>query len=168
MAIISTVSKGLFMINVVVISNNPTQDLGLLSQNDDMQIVKVLPTTIEHIIEQVGTHQPDIIIIADSTPQNSCDKLCQFLGKHYHYARSLVLTDFSPTFEMLENSGFKARGYITPDQHKALAKAVRVVFDGEAWLPRKLVTEILNRLSTSFFDGNNNDNAKFSTRTPTI
>ena len=51
---------------------------------------------------------------------------------------------------MLENSGFRQRGYITPDQHFALAKAVRVVFDGEAWLLRKLVTEMLNRYAAEF------------------
>jgi len=155
MAIISTVLKGLPMINVVVISNDPMQDLGSLSQNDDMQIMKVLPTTIENIIEQVGNQQPDIIIIADSTPKSSRDKLCRFLGKHYRHARSLVLTELSPTFEMFENSGFKARGYITPDQHKALTKAVRVVFDGEAWLPRRLVTEMLNRFTTSLISPHN-------------
>ena len=55
---------------------------------------------------------------------------------------------------MLENSGFRARGYITPDQHEALAKAVRVVFDGEAWLPRKFVTEMLNRFTASFIVSN--------------
>ncbi len=155
MAIISTVFKGLFMINVVVISNNPTQDLGRLSQNEDMQIAKVLPTTLEDIIEQVGDQQPDIIIIADSTPRGSRDKLCHFLGKHYHQTRNLVLTELTPTFEMLENSGFRARGYITPDQHKSLAKAVRVVFDGEAWLPRSLVTEMLDRFTNSFLSTDN-------------
>ena len=147
------------MINVVIISNNPAQDLGALSQYDDMNILKVLPTTIENIIEQVGEAQPDIIVIADATETNSRDRLCHFLAKHYRYARNLILTDSSPTFEMLENSGFRARGYITPDQHNMIPKAVRVVFDGEAWLPRKLVTEMLNRFTASFLGDIDSDKA---------
>jgi DNA-binding NarL/FixJ family response regulator len=138
------------MINVVIISNHPAKDIGLLSQHDDMSLLRVLPITIDSIIEQIGEQHPDIIIIANGTDTSSPDRLCHFLSKHYRDARILILTDVSPTFEMLENSGFRARGYITPDQHEALAKAVRVVFDGEAWLPRKLVTEMLNRFTASF------------------
>ena len=138
------------MINVVVIGNNPASDLGALSEQTDMSVTKVLPTSVENIIEQIGDQHPDIIIIADGTEENNKGLLCRFLAKHYQYARHLVLSDSPATYEMLENSGFRARGYITPDQHSALAKAVRVVFDGEAWLPRKLVTEMLNRYAATF------------------
>ena len=138
------------MINVVIISNNPEKDIGLLSQHDDMSILKVLPTAIDNIIEQIGEQHPDIIIIANGTDANSPGRLCRFLSQHYYDVRTLILSEVSPTFKMLENSGFKARGYIMPEQHEALAKAVRVVFDGEAWLPRKLVTEMLNRFTATF------------------
>jgi hypothetical protein len=46
------------MINVVIISNNPAKDIGLLSKHDDMSILKVLPTTIDNIIEQIGEQHP--------------------------------------------------------------------------------------------------------------
>ena len=142
------------MINVVIISNHPAKDIGLLSQHDDMSLLKVLPTTIDNIIGQIGEKNPDIIIIANGTDANSPDQLCHFLSQHYRDARNLILTGSSPTFDMLESSGFRARGYITSDQHTALAKAVRVMFDGEAWLPRELVAEMLNRFTTSFVASN--------------
>ena len=154
MAVVGTFIKGLRMINVAVISNNPANTLDVLSQQNDMSVTKILPTTIENIVEQIGGQHPDIVIIADSTEENSKDLLCRFLAKHYQYARHLILTDKALTYEMLENSGFRARGYITPDQHSALAKAVRVVFDGEAWLPRKLVTEMLNCYAATFLKQN--------------
>lgn len=154
MAATGTSLKGLCMINVVVISNNLSEGLGALSQQNDMRVVKVLPTSVDGIIEQIGDAHPDIVIIADSTRTDNQDLLCRFLAKHYQYARHLVLTDKSPNYEMLENSGFRARGYITPEQHSVIAKAVRVVFDGEAWLPRKLVTEMLNRYAASFLSKN--------------
>ncbi|MFT7234767.1 MAG: DNA-binding NarL/FixJ family response regulator [Methylophagaceae bacterium] len=154
MAVIGTSLKGLCMINIVVVSNNQSKALGSLSKQSDMSVVKVLPTSLEGIVEQIGDKHPDIMIIADSTETDNQDLLCHFLAKHYQGARHLVLTGASPNYEMLENSGFRARGYITPDQHSFIAKAVRVVFDGEAWLPRKLVTELLDRHAASFLSEN--------------
>ena len=46
MAIIGAFIKGLCMINVVVISNNPATELSALSGQSDMSVTKVLPTTI--------------------------------------------------------------------------------------------------------------------------
>jgi DNA-binding NarL/FixJ family response regulator len=74
--------------------------------------------------------------------------LCHFLSKRYPDAQSLFITDEIPTFEMLQSTGFKARGYITKEQQDKLADAVRVIHDGEAWLPRTLVAEMLNRFSS--------------------
>jgi len=77
--------------------------------------LKVLPTTIDNIIEQIGEQHPHIIIIANGTDTSSPARLCHFLSKHYRDARVLIFTDVSPTFEMLENLGLRARGYITPN-----------------------------------------------------
>jgi DNA-binding NarL/FixJ family response regulator len=73
------------------------------------------------------------------------------LSEAYPTTRCLILTDEQPTFEMLQMSGFRARGYILPEQRSDIVRAVRVVEDGEAWLPRRLVAEMLNRFSTSSF-----------------
>jgi DNA-binding NarL/FixJ family response regulator len=59
-----------------------------------------------------------------------------------------VLIENSPDFVMLQSSAFKVRGYISREQRPLLAKAIRVVNDGEAWLPRKLVAEMLDYFST--------------------
>ena len=80
--------------------------------------------------------------------------LCHFLSKRYPTAQSLFIIDEIPTFEMLQDTGFKARGYITSEQQNKLVDAVRVVHDGEAWLPRTLVAEMLNRFSLSFIGSN--------------
>jgi len=41
--------------------------------------------------------------------------LSHVLNKRHPHARSLILVEQKPTFEMLQNSGFKARGYLTPE-----------------------------------------------------
>jgi len=133
------------MIDVAVISNHPVRDFGNLSEQKDMEVSKILPTTVDNIVEQIGNNEPDIIVIADSVLGTSRHSLCHFLGKHYNKARILVLTDQQPSYEMLARSGFCARGFISQTQWDLLAKAVRVVFAGESWLPRRLVAEIVGR-----------------------
>ena len=54
MAVVGTYIKGLRMINVAVISNNPANTLDVLSQQNDMSVTKILPTIIENIVEQSG------------------------------------------------------------------------------------------------------------------
>jgi len=139
------------MINVVVVSNNLDSEMQLLAQQKDMRVAKVELTNLDNILQQVAEYHPEVIIIEQGTENVSADILCHFLSHQYPDARNLILCSEEPTFEMLQNSGFKARGYILPEQRDVLDKAVRVVHDGEAWLPRKLVANMLNRFAASFF-----------------
>ncbi len=150
MAIIDTNIKGICMINVVIISNDSTTDMELLSQQSDMKVSTVLPTTLQDTLKQVGQSQPSIIVIEHGISNSSADILCHYVSKQYPASRCLMLIEEKPSFEMLQNSGFKARGYLTLDQRSILDRAIRVIQDGEAWLPRKLVTEMLNRFAASF------------------
>lgn len=150
MAIIDTNIKGICMIDVVIISNDSTADMALLSQQSDMNVSAVLPTTLEDTLKQVGQSQPSIIVIEHGIANSSADFLCHYVSKQYPNSRCLMLIRDKPSFEMLQNSGFKARGYLTLDQRSILDRAIRVIQDGEAWLPRKLVTEMLNRFASSF------------------
>ena len=139
------------MINVVIIGSDISAEMQLLEQHKDMNVTDVKPTTIELTVAQVGFFQPDIFIVKNDEENMSVDMLCHFLSRSYPDAQTLFLTNEAPTFEMLQDTGFKARGYITAAQHGQLAKAVRVVHDGEAWLPRTLVAEMLNRFSSAFY-----------------
>ncbi len=135
------------MIKVVVVSNSLTHT-ELLGQFSDISSVNVTPDTIDQIIDDVGQSSPHIIVIEHATDAMTADMLCYELSQHYPNASNIILIDGQPTFDMLQNSGFKARGYLTLEQWLALPKAIRVVYDGEAWLPRKLVAEMLNRFAS--------------------
>lgn len=138
------------MIRIALISSSPDSDLQFLSEQADFNVVAIAPTKIQTLVEQLTLSAPDILIIEHSVENVSVDGLCYYLSKYFANLRTIILTDGKPTFEMLQNSGFKARGYIQPEQRSQLDKAVRVVNDGEAWLPRKLVTDMLNRFTASF------------------
>jgi DNA-binding NarL/FixJ family response regulator len=138
------------MIKVAIISHDAGMHARVLASNDTFEITEVIPSTLTDTIHDVVAASPDILVLKEGVADVSVDMLCHVLSKKLPYSRSLILIEQAPSFEMLQNSGFKARGYLTPEQWPYLEKAVTVVFDGEAWLPRKLVTDMLNRFSSSF------------------
>lgn len=133
------------MINVVVFKPVPDTVMRVLEEQNDIWLKVVQPTVLDEVIEQVGRQHPEIFIITHDTEHLNGDILCHFLSKNYPAAQSLILIDEEPTFEMLRSSGFKARGYIVKEQLTKIDKAIRAVHSGEAWLPRRLVAEMLNR-----------------------
>lgn len=145
MAVASTYIKSIRMINVIIVNpiSEPMKDQ--LEKLPDILVTVIHPSTLDNVIEQVGEQHPDIFIITQESEAINSEILCHFLSNHYLAAQSLILINEQPTFEMLKNSGFKARGYIVKEQRNMIDKAIRAVHAGEAWLPRILVAEMLNR-----------------------
>lgn len=151
MAIIRHDFKELRVINVAVVSSDSHAEVALLEQQQDMSVSIIAPGTIDTVIKTLSKQKPDIVVIDQHMQSISADLLCHFISQNFTDCHCLMLIDDQPTFEMLQNSGFKARGYVTNQQRELLDKAIRVVFDGEAWLPRKLVTEMLDRFAASLY-----------------
>lgn len=138
------------MIRVAVISTQASSEVQLLAKCDDIEVTEIKPVNIKSIVDQLTLFSSDIFILQEGVETISVHGLCHYLSQYFPSARTIILTTETPNFEMLQSSGFKARGYVLPDQRDQLDKAVRVVDDGEAWLPRKLVTDMLNRFTASF------------------
>jgi DNA-binding NarL/FixJ family response regulator len=153
MAISSHYTGCLFMINVVLVGKNVETENQQLSRHTDLKVTVIAPSTLEDTVAQAEQFQADIFILKHAEEDIDTAMLCHFLSKRYPDAQSLFVTDEIPTFEMLQSTGFKARGYITSEQQNKLADAVRVVHDGEAWLPRTLVADMLNHFSSSYNNG---------------
>jgi len=142
------------MIKVAIISHEPESTVALLDWLADISVSIVMPSTIDTTVQQALAKNPDIIIIEQNLESVDSDILCHLLYKQEPKAQSIILTNEAPTFEMLKNTGFSVRGYITREQRSCLAKAVRVIHGGEAWLPRTIVTEMLNRFAEKNVDSN--------------
>ncbi len=142
------------MINVVVISNSDIAETKVLQEQADFNVFKMAASNIELAVAEASKFDADIFILDAQDAVINSEMLCHFLNEAYPTTRCLILTDEQPTFEMLQMSGFRARGYILPEQRMNIVRAVRVVEDGEAWLPRRLVAEMLNRFSSSSFQVN--------------
>ena len=143
------------MIDVVMVGRKASPELTLLKQQLDMNVSIVEPEDMDQVLADLASYAPDIIIIDENTEKLSADVMCHFISQRYQHSQCLILTNSNPTFERLQNSGFKARGYITSTQRSRLDKAVRVVYDGEAWLPRTLVAAMLDRFASSFYMSEN-------------
>ncbi len=135
------------MINVVIVSDDLISSKVLMNETD-MTIHIVKPTHLERLVDQVAAYAPNIIVIDDSNTKLNIDILSYVCSLQCPDAPIIVLIENSPDFVMLQSSAFKVRGYISREQRPLLAKAIRVVNDGEAWLPRKLVAEMLDYFST--------------------
>lgn len=139
------------MINVVVISNSEIPETKDLQDQWDFQVSTMSAKSIESAVVEAGKFNADIFILDAQDAGINSEMLCHFLNEAYKEAQCLILTEEQPTFEMLQMSGFRVRGYILPEQRKELVRAIRVVDNGEAWLPRRLIAEMLNRFAVSSF-----------------
>lgn len=146
MAITVNALKGLRMINTVIIGEDLISAKAL-NYEPDMQVNVVEPAELELLMAQVATHKPNIIVVDDTHEKLNVDILSYVCATRCPDAQVIVLTENSPDFQMLQSTGFKVRAYVSREQRPLLAKAVRVVNDGEAWLPRKLVAEMLDYFS---------------------
>jgi len=136
------------MIKVAVLGEGTLADCDL-SSADDLQIIIINATNLNQAIDDVIGLNADVVVLDQDNEDLHADLVCSFLAKQHSKAQTLILTNQTPNFEMLSQTGFSARGYILPEQRPVLAKAIHAVHDGEAWLPRRLVAEMLDHFATS-------------------
>jgi len=139
------------MINVVVISDDRTVQQRLAAQSD-IKLTVIQASSMDETVKNVKQCFPHIIISEQNMENLDIDVLCHFLSESCPSAQNIILIDELPTLNLLQNAGFKVRAYLTPEQKHLIVKAVRVVHDGEAWLPRKLVAEMLNYFSSNHIE----------------
>jgi len=135
------------MINTAIISNDEKIHQ-LLTDQEDINVTIITARGLDETVQQLSQCAPDIIVIEQTLDNMDVDILCHFLRKACPDAQHIILASELATFETLQNAGFHIRAYISPEQRPMIVKAVHVVHKGEAWLPRKLVTEMLNHFAS--------------------
>ncbi|MCX4187660.1 hypothetical protein [Methylophaga sp. OBS4] len=140
-------TESLHMINVCLIGADLEHEKALLINQPNIAVTMLDDAEPEPLLLRLSEITPDIAIVSDEASPISADELCLLISLRSPQTKTLIISNDSPDFERLQASGFTCRGYITSQQRSAIVRAVRVVFDGEAWLPRKLVTELLDRLA---------------------
>lgn len=139
-------SQDIRMINVVVLGRSITNLINL-AEHDDLNINVIEPESIDDALSAIKAAETDVTVLDQHNEQINTDILCLVLATNFPLNQTIILSDKVPDFEQLKATGFRARGYITPPQHDKLVKAIRAVHDGEAWLPRRLVADMLNHFA---------------------
>jgi DNA-binding NarL/FixJ family response regulator len=124
-----------------------TRCLRLLRPEKDILVVGEVRSAIEAI--QAGNSlRPRILLLALSLLRDNGGSLLAVLRKNSPKTSIVLLTDRASEARILEAISHGARGYleqkVLPD---FLTKAVRVVAEGEAWVPRAMVRRIIDRLA---------------------
>lgn len=139
-------SQDIRMINVVVLGHS-IPSLINLAVHDDLNITVIEPDTIDAALLAIETAKSDITVLEQHNDRINSNILCSVLATNYSPNQTIILSEKTPDFDQLKETGFRARGYVTPPQHDKLVKAIRAVHDGEAWLPRRLVADMLNHFA---------------------
>ncbi len=135
------------MISVCLVGSDIKKELALLQSQHNIITNALYETSFEALLDAITKLKPDVLVISDQSNQLSADELCFYVSLRSTQTKTIIITDKPATYEQLKLSAFTCRGFVAYEQRHAIVRAVRVVYDGEAWIPRKLVTDVLDQLA---------------------
>lgn len=119
----------------------------LLRGERGIRVVGKARTGLE-AVAAAGRLRPDIVLLDVGLYSAHGAPLLKGLRLHSPETRVILLTRLDTQVRILEALSYGARGCLeTRMLRRFLAKAVRAVAADEAWVPRKLVARILDRLA---------------------
>lgn len=122
--------------------------LRLLQPESGIRVVGEARTGLE-AIAFTGRLRPRIVLLDLALARLEGGSLIPALRQKSPHTKVLLLTEGATESKTLEALAHGARGYLDKSLIGVfLARAVRVVDAGEAWVPRKMVARIMDRLST--------------------
>ena len=124
-----------------------TAALSALSRDSQIQVTACVTDVAEIFNARTGP-APHIVLIDFTAVSESHYALLAELRRSYPNTRVIFLCDDPDQTKLVDAFRYGASGYLeAKDSDLFLAKAVRAVSDGEAWVPRRFVTKIVERLT---------------------
>jgi DNA-binding NarL/FixJ family response regulator len=121
--------------------------LRLLQPEKGIRVVGEVRSGLE-VLTAITRHKPHILLLDLNLAKVKGIALIRALRQKSPRTKIILITRRSPQSRILEALSHGARGYL---EEKAmttfLAKAVSCVDAGEAWVPRKMVAKIIDRLA---------------------
>jgi DNA-binding NarL/FixJ family response regulator len=119
----------------------------LLDRERGIRVVGDVRSGLE-AINAMGRHRPRILLLDLTLARTGGRPLIPALRQKSPHTRVILLTDGESPARTLEALSQGARGYLDRSLLDVfLTRAVRVVDAGEAWVPRKMVARIMDRLA---------------------
>lgn len=137
-------------VTVVIADANKTtraQSMNILQAENEISVVGVARNGLEAILT-ADALKPHILIFNLNLIKGRGDNLLRTLRRKSPNTRMILLTRRGFKGPMLEVLSQGALGYLNEKAiNTHLSKAVRQVEAGEAWVPRRMATRIVDRLS---------------------
>ncbi len=153
MALADQCFESLRMIKVCLIGEDTAKEKALLESQSGIALHVIATAETDVMLKAVCDIRPDILIVSDVGGQLSADELCMHTYLRAPDIKTLIITEHEADYARLEATGFSCKGFMLHQQRHAIVRAVRVMYDGEAWLSRKLVTTVLNQLASQHATG---------------
>lgn len=146
----TTVDPMPLQITVVIAERQPADRaacLRLLEPENGIRVVGEARSGLE-AITSTGHLRPRILLLDLALARAQRMPLIPALRQKSPQTKVILLTDGASEARTLEALAHGARGYLDKALLTTfLARAVRVVDEGEAWVPRKMVAPIMDRLA---------------------
>ena len=137
-------------ITVVIADGDKTSralSMNTLQPEKGISVVGLARNGLEALVAADGL-KPRILLLNLNLLMGKNDHLLQALRQKSPRTKMILLTRRAPANSILEGLSNGARGYLKETAiNSFLPKAVRQVEAGEAWVPRKMVARIVDRLA---------------------
>ncbi|MGH7817838.1 MAG: response regulator [Candidatus Binatia bacterium] len=135
--------------SVIIVGGQKTIAAALLALSRDKQIqVIACVSDVADIYGAITETEPTIVLIDFTAVSESHYALLTEIRRSLPKTRVIFLCDDADQTKLIDAFRYGASGYLeAKDNDVFLAKAVRAVSNGEAWVPRRFVTKIVERLT---------------------
>jgi len=137
------------MIKVCLIGEDIAKEKALLESQSGITLHTIAIAETDVMLKTICDLHPDILVLSDVGSKLPADEICMHAYLRAPDIKTLIISEHEADYARLEATGFSCKGFMLHQQRHAIVRAVRVMYDGEAWLSRKLVTTVLDQLASN-------------------
>ena len=136
-------------VSVIIVGSQASIAAALLALSLDKNIqVIACVNDVADIFGKISETEPVIVLIDFTVVSESHYALLSEIRRCHPKTKVIFLCDGADQTKLIDAFRYGASGYLeAKDNDVFLAKAVRAVSNGEAWVPRRFVTKIVERLT---------------------
>lgn len=124
--------------------------LNTLKSASDIEIINIEKSTIDSFMESIKKLHPDVVLFTNSEPMPNMREICKAikdLAPEKKEVQQLLVGNIPSHEEVVSLMNVGVRGYFDlNDPSDQLVEAIRVVKNGEIWLPRDKMSSIMDRI----------------------
>ncbi len=124
----------------------------IISQTENMEVVSEAADGQE-LIDQIGEHQPDMVILDISMPKMNGIETVSILRERFADVRILILTMHAQAQYFYQTISSGAHGYLLKDDSDTeLCTAIETVHQGKIYISPQLVSEVSGGMVSAIHD----------------